>query len=87
MGVVQHGKTVIVTSIVFPLIAIVAALLRLISKRFVKAGFAADDAWIVAAVVFMIVLEGVQIWSELLSIYAINHVYHTYDVIRLSGRD
>lgn len=60
----HDGKQIVATCIVFVILDTAAVALRILAKSQTKARFAADDAWIVAALLVYSAFIGVLVNSE-----------------------
>lgn len=60
------GHGIIGSGISLAIVSSIAVVLRLSAKRATKAGFAADDYWIIFALVTFWVYLGVELWGNLL---------------------
>lgn len=63
-GFTPNGRAVFASAVSLSFLAGVAVGLRLLTKSFVQTGFAADDFWIVLALISTFVSKGVVIWGE-----------------------
>lgn len=63
-GLTPNGRAVFASTVSLYFLACVAVALRLVAKSLVKTGFAADDFWIVLALVSSLVSKGFVIWGE-----------------------
>lgn len=59
------GDSIIGSGIALAIIASIAVLLRLATKKVAKAGLAADDCWITFALVTFWVYVGVELWGNM----------------------
>ena len=62
--VASENRLTTVFGVVFGVLALVTVVLRLLSKRCVKAGYSADDWWILAALAFYYVVVGLLLWGR-----------------------
>lgn len=64
MNISPGGQIIIHLCIAFAVLDSMAILLRLLAKKYTKAPFAADDAWIVASVCCFYVFVSMVIWGR-----------------------
>lgn len=65
MDQVNHsGRTAFAITVSFTTLATIATTLRLLTRNVIKTRYHADDWWILAALVVLLVLAGVQIWGQ-----------------------
>lgn len=60
-----EGKATLGSGIAFPALASIAVGLRILSKTYTKASWAADDSWIVLGLVALFALATAEIWGML----------------------
>ena len=58
------GESIYRVSIAMTILSGIAVFLRFLTRLQVKASPAADDCWVVAALVFYYTYMGLQLWSE-----------------------
>ena len=61
----SDGRSVFSSALAMTILASVSVALRFLARYWTTASFAADDWWILSAMIFMYAWMGVQFWGEL----------------------
>ena len=59
------GEKSLASGVTFAALAIMAVILRLLTKLYIKGAWAADDTWAIISLLSFLAFIGVEFWGEL----------------------